>query len=262
MASVHPGLLRLLACCSLPARVPRAVRRRSRGRLCRAAGHARPPRGVGLRLLGSPARGADDAHRRPARAAAPVRGVALVEKVPWDRSLFDVRHGVRALVNAPVFTAVTVLTLALGIGANSAIFSLVNAVLLRPLGYERAGAADDDPRGIPESSVPRFGVSPADYLDLSSTRRAFTDIGAYRTRPSSCPASGDPESIAACRCRLPCSPCSASMRPRAGRSCRRRIRPSAGRRHQRAAAPPPLRGIVADRRARHDSIGGRTRSSA
>jgi predicted permease len=109
--------------------------------------------------------------------------------------LFDLRHAVRALISSPVFTAVTVITLALGIGANSAIFSLVNAVLLRPLGYQEPERLMMIHEIIPESRVPRFGVSPADYADLDQYQGSFTDIGAYRTRAMELSGSGTPESI-------------------------------------------------------------------
>ena len=109
--------------------------------------------------------------------------------------LFDLRHAVRALISSPVFTAVTVITLALGIGANSAIFSLVNAVLLRPLGYQEPERLMMIHEIIPESRVPRFGVSPADYADLDQYQGSFTDIGAYRTRTMELSGSGTPESI-------------------------------------------------------------------
>ena len=109
--------------------------------------------------------------------------------------LFDLRHSIRALVKSPVFTTITVLTLALGIGANSAIFSLVNAVLLRPPGYHDPGRLMMIHEIIPQSNVPRFGVSPADYLDLDQYQRSFTDLGIYRTRSVELSGSGNPESI-------------------------------------------------------------------
>jgi putative ABC transport system permease protein len=109
--------------------------------------------------------------------------------------LFDLRHSLRALLKSPVFTAVTVVILALGIGANSAIFSLVNAVLLRPLGYEQPERLMMIHEAIPASGVPRFGVSPADYLDLDQMQGAFTDLGVYRTRAMELSGTGMPESI-------------------------------------------------------------------
>ena len=109
--------------------------------------------------------------------------------------LTDLRQALRSLVKTPAFTLVTVLTLALGIGANSAIFSLVNAVLLRPLGYPDAHRLMLIHEGIPESGVPRFEVSPPDYLDLASYQRSFSAIGAYRIRALEMSGGGEPEQV-------------------------------------------------------------------
>ena len=108
---------------------------------------------------------------------------------------FDIRHAVRGLVKSPVFSAVTVLTLALGIGANSAIFSLVNAVLLRPLGYHEPERLMMLHERIPQSRVPRFGVSPPDYADLDQYQASFTDLGVYRTRTMELSGDNNPESV-------------------------------------------------------------------
>ena len=142
-------------------------------------------------LLRSTALTHDTAHRERRRVYA----ITLGGESHMGTFVFDVRHAVRALLKAPVFTAVTVLTLALGIGANSAIFSLVNAVLLRPLGYQQPERLMMIHEAIPESKVPRFGVSPADYIDLTAYQTAFTDIGAYRTRSFELSGTGDPEQV-------------------------------------------------------------------
>ena len=91
--------------------------------------------------------------------------------------LRDVRYAFRVLAQAPGFTAMAVLTLALGIGANSAMFSVVNAVLLRSLPYPDAGrlvAVDDTNPGL---GFPRFSSSLPNYADWKAQNGSFEDLG-------------------------------------------------------------------------------------
>ena len=84
----------------------------------------------------------------------------------------DVRYALRQLRKNPGFTAVAVLTLALGIGANTAIFSVVNAVLLRPLPYK------DDSRLVVILNQGRNPVAPANFIDWRSQSQSFSHMGA------------------------------------------------------------------------------------
>jgi predicted permease len=89
----------------------------------------------------------------------------------------DVRYAVRLLLRAPGFTAVAALTLGLGIGANTAIFSVVHGILLKPLPY-----ADPDRlvRAFEEApDVPEFPVSPGNFVDYRAQTQAFEGLAAY-----------------------------------------------------------------------------------
>ncbi len=92
----------------------------------------------------------------------------------------DLRFGIRMLLKKPGFASIAVLTLALGIGANTAIFSVVNAVLLQPLPYEKADelvAIHRTPGG-----EARWPLSPASYLELKRRNTVFTDIAGLDNR--------------------------------------------------------------------------------
>ncbi|HKP85995.1 MAG TPA: ABC transporter permease [Blastocatellia bacterium] len=108
----------------------------------------------------------------------------------------DLRYGVRMLVKSPGFTIVAVVALALGIGANTAIFSVVNNVLLRPLPYSDPGRLMTlRSYNIPKH--PDFPVSPGDFLEWQDQNTVFDGMCAYRTGSYNLIGSGEPERLRA-----------------------------------------------------------------
>ncbi|HTE46963.1 MAG TPA: ABC transporter permease [Gemmatimonadaceae bacterium] len=95
-----------------------------------------------------------------------------------DILLQDLRFAARGLVRRPAFTIVAALTLALGIGANTAIFSVVNGVLIRPLPYPN-GDRVVTIWGV-QGTQGQNGVVYADYVEWRAQNRTFDDMGAYR----------------------------------------------------------------------------------
>jgi putative ABC transport system permease protein len=93
----------------------------------------------------------------------------------------DLRYGARMLLKYPSFTAIAIITLALGIGANTAIFSVVNAVLLRPLPYSEPERLLRIHEQKTDSATPRLRheVAPANYLDWRRQSRTLVEIGAW-----------------------------------------------------------------------------------
>lgn len=98
--------------------------------------------------------------------------------VVWLEQLWqDVRYGVRTLLRNPGFTAVVVLTLALGIGMNTAVFSVVNAVLLRPVGYPNPGRLVW--LGDYDSNLKRDIVLLSDFVEWQAHSQSYTAMAAY-----------------------------------------------------------------------------------
>ncbi|MGB7624174.1 MAG: ABC transporter permease, partial [Terriglobia bacterium] len=122
------------------------------------------------------------------------RAARMVEQL-----LRDVRYGLRMVVKNPAFSAIAIMTLALGIGSNTAIFTVINAVLLRSLPYDdssrlvfvyaaQANAADQ----VGPFSYPRFTL-------LRDANHSFSGLAAFTSEVFNLTGRGDPEQIASAR---------------------------------------------------------------
>jgi predicted permease len=108
----------------------------------------------------------------------------------------DIRYAARTLRSSLGFASVVVLTLGLGIGANTAFFSVVNAVLIRPLGYADTDRLVSVHEGFPQARLDRIPFSPLDFDDFRREQQSFETAAAYRNAPFELSGGGPPERIA------------------------------------------------------------------
>ncbi len=126
---------------------------------------------------------------------------ALGDLAPPKRGVFqmmadmltDMRYGIRQMVKAPGFTIVAILTVAFGIGATSAIFSVVNGVVLRPMPYPDPDTLVRVFEVVPQYG--RFSVAPASFLDWRQQNDVFERIATYNTTSETFAGSEGPERI-------------------------------------------------------------------
>ena len=124
----------------------------------------------------------------------PRRIIAIDAASPWLETLFqDVRFGLRMLRKNPGFTAVAVLTLALGIGANTAMFSVLEGVVLAPLRYRQPGRLvvvwQSNPR------FPRVAISYPNFIDWQRNALSFEQMAAFAHQEYDLTNPGTPEHI-------------------------------------------------------------------
>jgi putative ABC transport system permease protein len=111
----------------------------------------------------------------------------------------DLRYGARVLVKKPGFALIAVMTLALGIGANTTIFSFVNGILLRPLPYPEPEHLALLEETAPKRGVTSMSVSFPNFLDWREQNRVFEDVATYQGSNFSLTGSGSPEQLRGAR---------------------------------------------------------------
>ena len=93
--------------------------------------------------------------------------------------LRDLQYATRMFLKNPAFTVITVFTLALGIGANTAIFSVVNTLLMRPLPYSNPGQLVMVWENLRKDNNPHNAVAPANFVDWKEQTKSFQQMAAF-----------------------------------------------------------------------------------
>ena len=109
--------------------------------------------------------------------------------------LADIRYGIRALFKSRGYTAVAALTLAVGIGATTAIFSMADAIMFHPYPFKDLEGIVDVWETIPKVSAERYGVSPGNYLDWKEKSRALRQMAAYKSWDATLTGAHEPQQL-------------------------------------------------------------------
>ncbi len=105
----------------------------------------------------------------------------------------NLRLAARSLLRSPGFTLLAVITLGLGIGANTAMFSILNTIMLRPLAYPQSEQLERIDRATPQNPAGR--ISPADFLDFQREMHSYGEISAYALGDTSLSEPGQPAEV-------------------------------------------------------------------
>ena len=114
---------------------------------------------------------------------------------PLEDTMRDVRYGVRALRRTPSFTLAATLTMGLGIGAATALFSVVNGILIKPLPYPEAERLVDLNQSAPAIQLEELGMSPAQLFTYQDHNRVFEALGLYTQRTVAVTGRAQPEEV-------------------------------------------------------------------
>ena len=112
-----------------------------------------------------------------------------------ENPVTTIKHIVRRLMRSPMFTVVTLVTIALAVGANSAIFSVINGILLKPLPYQEPNRLLSVGQTAPGIGIPDLTLAPSDYFTFKEESRTFASFGMWQGSSSSVTGVSTPEQV-------------------------------------------------------------------